>query len=98
MAAAIEVGIVQPVRDLTCVLSHGCTTGSCTFPSDGGASISSVGIGYACEDVTLEVRMTPSKDAITYWANLTSTEGHSNSPTGIRIGEGPYMMTTGTNG
>ena len=33
MASAIDVGIIQPVEDLTSVLSHGCTTGNCTFPS-----------------------------------------------------------------
>ena len=50
--AAINVGIIQPVGDLTSVLSQGCTSGNCTFPETDGASFQTLAMGYSCKDVT----------------------------------------------
>lgn len=56
MLAAIHVGIIQPVDDLTSVLSSGCTSGNCTFPEYAGATFQTVGVGHSCEDLTAKIR------------------------------------------
>jgi hypothetical protein len=85
MAAAIKVGIVQLVEDLISVLSLEGITGACTFPAVDGASLSTVGVGYNCEDVISEVRRFPTntsfdhttnKTVASYWANLTASNGY----------------------
>ncbi|KAF1848787.1 uncharacterized protein K460DRAFT_275609 [Cucurbitaria berberidis CBS 394.84] len=106
MAAGIEIGIIQPVEDRTSVLSHGCTTGNCTFPSTNGASFSSVGISYACEDVTSLVREIPTNETWSdrstntsgraFWANLTSPVGYNSSEIGLLIGASPWLLATGS--
>lgn len=60
MVAAINAGMIQSVPDRTPAVLHGCTTGNCTFPSDQGVSFSTVAVGYACDNITPQIRM-PSK-------------------------------------
>ncbi|KZM23910.1 hypothetical protein ST47_g4838 [Ascochyta rabiei] len=56
MVAAINVGLIQPVEDLANVLTNGCISGNCTFPSTDRASISTIGIGHVCEDMSDYIR------------------------------------------
>jgi hypothetical protein len=57
MVAAINNGIVQSesAPNYDNVISHNCNSGNCTFPSDGGASYSTLGISHSCENVTSQV-------------------------------------------
>lgn len=55
MAVAMEVGILQPVDDLTNTLSRNCATGNCTFASIEGETFSTLGIGHTCSDVTSQL-------------------------------------------
>ncbi|KAF2631179.1 hypothetical protein BU25DRAFT_334004, partial [Macroventuria anomochaeta] len=57
MVAAINVGVIQPVDNLTYALSSGCISGNCTLPATDGASFSAVGVGHFCEDVTAHIRI-----------------------------------------
>jgi hypothetical protein len=61
MAVAMDVGILQPVQDLTNILSHGCATGNCDFPTLQGETFSKVAINHTCEDITsqAETRIIP---------------------------------------
>lgn len=52
LAVAINVGLIQPVQDQTSVLTRGCVSGNCSFPSTDGSSISTLAITHDCEDVT----------------------------------------------
>lgn len=56
MVAAINVGLTQPVDDHSSALINGCVSGNCTFPSTDGASISTLGISYACTDILTHIR------------------------------------------
>ncbi|KAF2831318.1 hypothetical protein CC86DRAFT_314581 [Ophiobolus disseminans] len=105
---AIEVGIIQPGQDLTAILSSGCITGNCTFPTTDGASFSSFGFGHSCVDETANVikiltnqtfslQRGDNSTAVAYWANLTSP-GPSQfigDRTGLLIGANPYTIATG---
>jgi hypothetical protein len=57
MIAAVNVGLIQPVVDFTNVLSVGCSSGNCTFPSTNHRSFSTLGVGRVCEDVTTQIRV-----------------------------------------
>lgn len=56
MVAAINVGIIQPVTDLTNVLSSGCDSGNCSFPNTDGAAFSTLAMTHFCEDSTTHIR------------------------------------------
>jgi hypothetical protein len=56
MSVAVDVGIAQPVEDYTSMLSYGCTSGNCTFPSSNEAAFSTLAIGHWCKDVTSEIQ------------------------------------------
>ena len=56
MIAAINVGLIQAADDYTNVLTQGCTSGNCTFPSIDGASFSTVAISHRCENITAQLR------------------------------------------
>jgi hypothetical protein len=56
MSVSMDVGIAQPVEDYTNVLSYGCTSGNCTFPSsDKGATFSTLAISHWCKYVPEEM-------------------------------------------
>lgn len=55
MIAAINSAMVQLFPDPTSVLSQGCLSGNCTFPSDHGASFSTVAVGHLCETTTEQI-------------------------------------------
>jgi hypothetical protein len=57
MIAAVNVGLIQPVVDLTKVLSVGCSSGNCTFPSTNHGSFSTLGVGHVCENMTTHIRV-----------------------------------------
>jgi hypothetical protein len=57
MIAAVNVGLIQPVVDFTNVLSVGCSSGNCTFPSTNHGSFSTLGVDHVCEDVTTQIRV-----------------------------------------
>jgi hypothetical protein len=61
MAVAMDVGILQPAQDLTNILSHGCATGNCDFPTLQGETFSTLAIDHTCEDITsqAETRVIP---------------------------------------
>jgi hypothetical protein len=57
MVAAINVGVLQPLGDLTNVLSSGCSSGNCTFSDTDIPSFSTVAISHFCEDITARIRI-----------------------------------------
>lgn len=57
MAAAISVGVLQPVGDLTNTLSSGCSSGNCTFSAEGSASFSTLSFGHFCTNITSNIRI-----------------------------------------
>jgi len=57
MAAAISVGILQLVGDLTNTLSSGCSSGNCTFSDKGSASFSTLAFGHFCNNITSNIRI-----------------------------------------
>jgi hypothetical protein len=59
LSVAMDVGILQPTEDTTTLLSYGCKTGNCTFPNTSGASFSTLGVRYWCQDATSQVVETP---------------------------------------
>lgn len=70
MVAAIHVGLIQPCEGFSDILAKGCTSGNCTFPAAGGASISTIGIGHLCEEVSNHIR---------HRDGITSLNGRDNS-------------------
>lgn len=56
MIAAINSAMVQSIPDYTKLVSSGCTSGNCTFPSDDGASLSTVAINYTCDTITGQIQ------------------------------------------
>lgn len=56
MIAAINVGVMQPVTDLTNVLSSGCNSGNCSFPNTNGASFDTIAFSHFCQDITAHIR------------------------------------------
>jgi hypothetical protein len=56
MTVAMDVGIAQPVEDYTKILSYGCISGNCTFPSSNEAAFSTLAISHWCKDVTSEIQ------------------------------------------
>ncbi|KAH9882578.1 hypothetical protein J1614_000814 [Plenodomus biglobosus] len=56
MVAAVNVGVTQPVEDLTNVLSSGCISGNCSFPATDGASFSTIAMSRSCTDITAHIR------------------------------------------
>ncbi|KAF2852516.1 hypothetical protein T440DRAFT_420379, partial [Plenodomus tracheiphilus IPT5] len=56
MIAAIHVGVIQPVEDLTNVLASGCISGNCSFPATDGASFSTLAVSHLCQDITTHIR------------------------------------------
>jgi hypothetical protein len=57
MAAAINVGILQPTSDLTNLLSSGCSSGTCTFSEAHSASFATLASGYYCTNATSGIRV-----------------------------------------
>jgi hypothetical protein len=55
LAAAINVGLLQNQTDYTPVLSHGCSTGDCFFPSDNNATFSTVAVNSSCSTITSDI-------------------------------------------
>lgn len=57
MSTAIQVAIVQGQQDFTSVLSTGCITGNCTFPSTANATLSTLAITHLCRNATEALKM-----------------------------------------
>lgn len=57
IVAAVTVGLVQPREDYGNLFVRGCGSGNCTFPSDHGASFSTMAINYICEDISGLLRL-----------------------------------------
>ncbi|RYN95147.1 hypothetical protein AA0120_g3987 [Alternaria tenuissima] len=66
MVTAINVGLLESLRDLTSVLSSGCTSGNCTFSEPSAPSFSSLGFLHRCEDTTDRIRLLNETDSETY--------------------------------
>lgn len=98
MVAAINNGIVQSeaAPNYDSVIAHNCISGNCTFPSEGGASYSTLGVSHSCEDATSQVVKArfpndPTNTTIVY-LNTTTTGN-------VSLGfPGQYAMSTGTMG
>lgn len=73
MRVAIDMGILQPQAHYTDILTSGCITGNCTFPSSAEGTLSTLAISHSCEDVTSEVKEVPLNKTITY-ENGTNVE------------------------
>jgi hypothetical protein len=66
MVTAINVGLLERLRDMTSVLSSGCTSGNCTFSEPSTPSFSSLGILHYCEDTTRRIRVINESDSGVY--------------------------------
>jgi hypothetical protein len=73
MAVAIDVGILQPQEDYTRVLSSGCTTGNCTFPSSSEGTFSTLAFVHSCHNATSEVKQKFLYETITYENGTNAT-------------------------
>lgn len=93
MVAAINVGIIQPVNDLTSVLSDSCVTGNCTFPGSDSGSFSTVGLGYTCTDITSQLVYAGNSTNSTVSLNMSSLS--SNKPLVIGNKASPIVLSTG---
>jgi hypothetical protein len=103
MAVAMDVGILQPVQDLTNMLSHGCTTGNCTFPTLHGETFSTLAINHTCEDITsqTETRDIPENRTWTldeWWVSagsfrLTNGTEKKNYVVAIDMGESAGLLS-----
>ncbi|OAG03075.1 uncharacterized protein CC84DRAFT_1097582 [Paraphaeosphaeria sporulosa] len=71
LAVAVNVGLIQLVRDQISVFSRGCSSGDCSFSSTDGVSFLS---SHGCEDVT------------TYMNNLSITNEHNEIVPVITVG------------
>jgi hypothetical protein len=106
MIAAVNVGLIQPVVDFTNVLSVGCSSGNCTFPSTNHGSFSSLGVGHVCEDMTTHIRVlnetidsnsnttVPEFFAIDYDDNNTMEFPRIDGGVVLRTWTGPMTNTT----
>ncbi|KAF7193286.1 hypothetical protein HII31_05380 [Pseudocercospora fuligena] len=52
MQLALYLGFFQPPANSSVSIDVSCVTGNCTFPSDHGASFSTLSMCYTCEDLT----------------------------------------------
>jgi hypothetical protein len=52
LTVALNVGLIQPVQDQTSVLTEGCISGNCSFPSIAGESFSTLSLMHECVDVS----------------------------------------------
>jgi hypothetical protein len=57
MLSAINLGVFQPVGDLTNALSLGCISGNCTFSAPGEPAFSTLAIRQSCSDLTSRIRI-----------------------------------------
>ncbi|KAF2116834.1 hypothetical protein BDV96DRAFT_598678 [Lophiotrema nucula] len=75
MAAAINVGIIQPQTNTTSLLSS-CSTGNCIFASDGGAAFSTIAMSFSCTNLTAQIRTQQGKSDqdTTYYLDYLSDE------------------------
>jgi hypothetical protein len=78
MVAAINIGMLQPVGDLTNALSTGCDSGNCTFPDGGGAAFSTLAIRHKCSDITSHIRI----------VNQTEETNHTSTSTFLGLDYG----------
>lgn len=76
MQAAIYMGLLSPSSNSSTTITARCQTGNCTFPSDGGATFSTLAMCQSCIDIS---------DTITY--NYTSDNGNMDAsiPSGASI-------------
>jgi hypothetical protein len=85
MVTAINVGLLERLRDLTSVLSSGCNSGNCTFSEPGNPSFSSLGILHYCQDTTRQIRVVNESDSEVY---LRYEYGNNQSIEWNRMGYG----------
>lgn len=55
MSAALNTGFSNPPVNATASIATQCPTGNCTFPSENGASYSSLAMCHSCNDMTNSV-------------------------------------------
>jgi hypothetical protein len=53
---AINVGLVAPAADPSTLTSFRCGSGNCTFPQDAGASFSTLGMCFSCNDISDQIK------------------------------------------
>ncbi|KAF2631181.1 hypothetical protein BU25DRAFT_386135 [Macroventuria anomochaeta] len=75
MVAAINAGMIQSVPDHTSAVSHGCSSGNCTFPSEKGMSFSTVAVGHSCENITTRIHGSRRPDHLAIITLPTSGNG-----------------------
>jgi hypothetical protein len=72
MVAALYQGLVNPPKNASFIIPFSCETGNCTFPSDRGASYSSIGMCHSCRDINSTVFNSSTSDKSGWLWNTTS--------------------------
>lgn len=52
MSIAIYTGLLNPPANSSSSMTISCLTGNCTYPSDNGATFSTLAISHSCEDIS----------------------------------------------
>lgn len=56
MVDSLYTGLINPPANSTSLIVTECPTGNCTFPSDNGASYSSIAMCHSCEDISDQIK------------------------------------------
>lgn len=94
MVAAIHVGVIQPVEDLTNVLSSGSVSGNCSFPRIDGGSFFTISISRSCQDITMQIRTVYQSDPENRtWGYLAVDYGNNQTEVWPRERDGTVLKT-----
>lgn len=101
MTAAMTVGLIQPVEDYTNTFVRGCSGGNCTFPSEGGASFSTLAISHTCDNISGHVRPINATSEIgfrngTYTTYILDTDSQFGKVTFIPNGASAFNLSDDT--
>jgi hypothetical protein len=90
MAGVIYMGLLASPANENAILDFVCTTGNCTFPTDRGASITTLGMCWHVWDISDTIRRNETYPG--YW--IPDWDGNSQCSVGLSTPNGtePYQM------
>lgn len=81
LQAAIYMGLLSPPPNSSAAMTADCRTGNCNFPSDDGATFSTLAMCHSCVDISHAIYYDPH----TLYATL---------PSGVQLGGGVFFAST----
>jgi hypothetical protein len=75
MAAALYVGLIQPPQNATSSIPIQCQSGNCTYPSEGGATHSSLAMCGSCADISQQIQRNATQSANSSLISFTLPSG-----------------------